>query len=169
MGRRREHFKPRLPFPFLLISNWSMPWLIFYVKKLMLYFWKHQVLLLSRVIIPLCKNAFFLYEIADNTFKICPANLPLFIQAIVIWFHELIKYSGILLNGLYRSKRLRNGKRSSYTGNSSGHTSHELKRPDKTPWPSCMMLDDFKKRFWVSFIITIPISCSPPDPGISGF
>lgn len=43
-----------------------------------------------------------------------------------------------------------------------GHTSHEMKKPDEHHDHHVMMLDDFKKRFWVSFIITIPILLLSP-------
>jgi Cu2+-exporting ATPase len=54
------------------------------------------------------------------------------------------------------------GKNHHITSNSYGHTSHEMKKPDKHHDHQAMMLDDFKKRFWVSFIITIPILLLSP-------
>ena len=42
------------------------------------------------------------------------------------------------------------------------HSSHEMKKPDKHHDHHAMMLADFKKRFWVSFIITIPILLLSP-------
>jgi P-type Cu2+ transporter len=42
------------------------------------------------------------------------------------------------------------------------HSSHEMKKPDKHHDHHAMMLADFKKRFWVSFIITIPILVLSP-------
>jgi Cu2+-exporting ATPase len=56
------------------------------------------------------------------------------------------------------------GKNHQITNNSygAGHTSHEMKKPDKHHDHNTLMLADFKKRFWVSFIITIPILLLSP-------
>src|SRR4030067_2572994 len=56
------------------------------------------------------------------------------------------------------------GKNHHITSNSydAGHTSHEMRKPDKHHDHNAMMLADFKKRFWVSFIITIPILLLSP-------
>ena len=48
------------------------------------------------------------------------------------------------------------------SNNHAGHTSHEMKKPDRHHDHHAMMLADFKKRFWVSFIITIPILLLSP-------
>lgn len=48
------------------------------------------------------------------------------------------------------------------SNNHAGHTSHEMKKQDKHHDHGAMMLADFKKRFWVSFIITIPILLLSP-------
>ncbi|CAG0948891.1 H+-transporting ATPase [Methanosarcinales archaeon] len=42
------------------------------------------------------------------------------------------------------------------------HNTHEMKKQDKHHDHGAMMLADFKKRFWVSFIITIPILLLSP-------
>src|SRR3989304_1947535 len=44
----------------------------------------------------------------------------------------------------------------------SGNASHEMKKPKKHHDHHAMMLADFKKRFWVSFVITIPILVLSP-------
>ncbi len=56
------------------------------------------------------------------------------------------------------------GKNHHITSNNygAGHTSHEMKKPDRQHDHRAMMLADFKKRFWVSFIITIPILLLSP-------
>ncbi len=56
------------------------------------------------------------------------------------------------------------GKNHHITSNNCGaeHTSHEMKKPDRHHDHRAMMLTDFKKRFWVSFIITIPILLLSP-------
>jgi P-type Cu2+ transporter len=55
------------------------------------------------------------------------------------------------------------GKNHHITSNSHAeHTSHEMKKPDRPHDHGAMMLADFKKRFWVSFIITIPILLLSP-------
>jgi len=56
------------------------------------------------------------------------------------------------------------GKNNQFTSNSysSRHASHEINKPDKHHDHHAMMLEDFKKRFWISFIITIPILLLSP-------
>ena len=54
------------------------------------------------------------------------------------------------------------GKDHNISNNHAGHTAHEMKKPDSHHDHHAMMFADFKKRFWVSFIITIPILLLTP-------